>query len=653
MKATFCAYDRPNYVGGPNAGLIRLLPELKRRGLDVECLLLVFGDRHELPTLRALEAAGVPCRYTRYHDNTELRVRWLLEQMRENPPDVFVPNLMPAAYFASRWCREAGIPTVGVLRNVDDFHQGFLEAFASGDLRFRQTTFVGVARLCMDMIRHEAPYMEFCEQIPSPVLVPEQTVAHGANPFRVMYSGRLVLKSKRADLIAEAFCKSAREVEGTAYSILGHGPDRDKVEAVLEREGQGLDVTLVGRVDSTQMPEQILRHQCVVLFSEYEGVPLAFTEAMAAGVVPLATRGRGGVEELVEHERTGLYLDDPLRDLPKAVARLKNDPALYAELSANARKRASELAGLDKVADQWCALFARLQGTEGPRRRIADPLFLDLPPVNPKVAVEDQRVGRLGRVAAWAKSRTTKFRHGDLAQFTHPRLHPSNLDTWLVRRSILRALREALPSFQGLVADIGAGRAPYRRLALSAPKVTGHVAVDLPDTAYARPDLAWDGETLPLKENSVGTVLASEVLEHCPDPVRFLAEACRVLEPGGACFLTVPFLWPLHDVPHDAFRYTPWSLERLLKDAGFGTLEIKALGGYDAAMAQMVGLYLRRRSRSKFYTRLMRPLLSLAGLPLTALLAGLDKRPEQFREGLMVTGLSVLAFKPDSKEGGA
>ena len=286
MRVTFCAYDRPNYIGGPNAGLRRLLPALRAQGVDAECLFLVFGEHSELTTVRSLEQSGVPCRYTRYHRWTEERVRWILSMLRDDPPDIFVPNLMPAAYFASRWVRKAGIPTVGVLRNVDAFHEGFLEEFAQGAPEFRQTAFVGVSEAAVEMIRQTRVRFEAVCKIPSPVFVPGSPVRYYGGPFRVMFSGRLVEHPKRVGMIAKAFCNAARKIGKVEFNIYGAGKDRKSVETVLESEGAGLPVRLRGRVDSDRMPLEIMQHHVIVLMSEYEGLPLGLMEGNGGGARP-------------------------------------------------------------------------------------------------------------------------------------------------------------------------------------------------------------------------------------------------------------------------------------------------------------------------------------------------------------------------------
>jgi SAM-dependent methyltransferase len=67
--------------------------------------------------------------------------------------------------------------------------------------------------------------------------------------------------------------------------------------------------------------------------------------------------------------------------------------------------------------------------------------------------------------------------------------------------------------------------------------------------AHARspslPLVRGDVTALPFADGSFDAVLLLDVLEHLPDPARALAEARRVLRPGGALVCTVPHLGPL------------------------------------------------------------------------------------------------------------
>ena len=173
---------------------------------------------------------------------------------------------------------------------------------------------------------------------------------------------------------------------------------------------------------------------------------------------------------------------------------------------------------------------------------------------------------------------------------------PNTMDLYWQRKSILEAMQRNVPFLEGRFLDVGCGIMPYKDLLTQSPsRIEEYIGLDIETEIYrAEVDLRWDGQTIPLEDASVDSAMATEVLEHCPEPLVVLKEIRRVLKPGGAFFFTVPYIWPLHDAPWDFYRYTPFSLKKLLAEAGFEDLEIRALSGWDASLAQMMGLWLKR-----------------------------------------------------------
>jgi SAM-dependent methyltransferase len=140
----------------------------------------------------------------------------------------------------------------------------------------------------------------------------------------------------------------------------------------------------------------------------------------------------------------------------------------------------------------------------------------------------------------------------DLEPWLNPKCRMNSLDLCVARRHILRAVREQAPRFHGTLLDIGCGFMPYRSIVFSRPsKATRYIGMDLPVNRFLQEnvDLVWDGTTIPLPDNSVDCSMATEFFEHCASPQKIMGEVLRVLRPGGFLFLTVPFLFHLHETP--------------------------------------------------------------------------------------------------------
>lgn len=231
----------------------------------------------------------------------------------------------------------------------------------------------------------------------------------------------------------------------------------------------------------------------------------------------------------------------------------------------------------------------------------------------------------------------------DADDFLNPKCTRRTLDIFGPRYSIVRALEGQLSRFHGTLLDVGCGRMPYKTILVAPPsRVDRYIGLDLGRSTYGQPDVLWDGRTIPLEPNLVECAMATEVFEHCPDPVLVMREIARVLKPAGLLFFTVPFLWPLHDVPHDEYRYTPFAMERLLREAGLAHIETWPLGGWDSSLAQMIGLWIRRRPMS----RNRRRFLSIFATLIVRILFKQDHLGQEWKEGLMFTGMAGTASKP-------
>ena len=151
----------------------------------------------------------------------------------------------------------------------------------------------------------------------------------------------------------------------------------------------------------------------------------------------------------------------------------------------------------------------------------------------------------------------------------------------LVGDRLARACEGALQTHaRGRLLDLGCGHVPLYETYKE--RVSENICVDWENTLHVNPHLDYIldlTQPLPLERASFDTVLLTDVLEHIPEPSGLVSEISRLLRPAGKLILTVPFLYWLHEEPHDFYRYTRFALERFCKLNELQVLELNAYGG--------------------------------------------------------------------------
>jgi len=108
-----------------------------------------------------------------------------------------------------------------------------------------------------------------------------------------------------------------------------------------------------------------------------------------------------------------------------------------------------------------------------------------------------------------------------------------------------------------------------------------YVALDYPATAIAmygtRPDVFGDACKMPFADASFDAVACFEVFEHVLEPGATLFEISRTLKRDGAAVISMPFLYPEHDAPHDYQRWTEHRWHRNAREAGLDVESIEPM----------------------------------------------------------------------------
>lgn len=141
-------------------------------------------------------------------------------------------------------------------------------------------------------------------------------------------------------------------------------------------------------------------------------------------------------------------------------------------------------------------------------------------------------------------------------------------------------LKKYVGFYKGTMYDLGCGESPYKDFFLQ--YVKEYVGVDWTDSHHQfNADITADlNKVLPISPEVADVVISLSVLEHLCEPQLMLHQVNRILKPGGAVVLQVPWQWWVHEAPHDYFRYTPYGLEYMLRKAGFDSVVVEPQAGY-------------------------------------------------------------------------
>jgi glycosyltransferase involved in cell wall biosynthesis len=169
-----------------------------------------------------------------------------------------------------------------------------------------------------------------------------------------------VLRSmKRHDLFVEAARLLSARFPAVHFLIVGDGPGRVSIEAMVR------DAGLQGRITMTgyrQDIERILAASNVVALTSdrFEGVPQSLSQAMAMGL-PVVAAPVGSIAELVLDGETGLMATcGDAASFADAIGRLLDDPGLRQRIGEAARRHILESYTDDIMIDRTTTFYHQL-----------------------------------------------------------------------------------------------------------------------------------------------------------------------------------------------------------------------------------------------------------------------------------------------------
>ncbi len=319
-------------VGSRQADVYELGPGVRRVTLD-----LVRPSRHVIEGLV----------------HSTRRVLALRRALVRLQPDVVVSFMTSTNVLSLLAVSGTGVPVV-VCERTDPRRQRIGTPWAA----LRRVLYPRAARLVVQTETVAGWARELCPRvhvIPNFVERPSSSAVPGIDrgPLRLIAMGSL-RPEKGFDLLIEAFARVAASHPEWSLTILGDGPERARLEALVSRSRLQERVSMPGRM-AEPLPHLVAAH-AFALSSRREGFPNALLEAMACGLPVVAFDCPSGPAEIIEHGRNGLLVEaGEVSRLADALDRIMSSPSERARMGESAREIAIQLAP-ERVLPRWDAV---------------------------------------------------------------------------------------------------------------------------------------------------------------------------------------------------------------------------------------------------------------------------------------------------------
>jgi glycosyltransferase involved in cell wall biosynthesis len=350
--------------GGATTFLAELCCALASRG---ERVTVVARPGSDDSIVQRLRASGVEVRLDLWRSThlPEQRAKRLAAWVNHEKADVYVISISPDAGWLALPLLDQSVATMAVVHADGPAFYLPLRHYA----QFIDCA-AGVSKSIHGRIIDECSippsrgrYIPYGVPLLSLAELQEKLAREPDEKFRVAYLGRLVQGHKRVlDLIPLAAELKRRDVR-FELNVIGEGEERGALEAGFAAGNVGPEVKFWGWLSPEQVRKRLKELDAVVLLSDSEGLPLALLESMGHGVVPIVTKIKSGLTEVVREGENGFLVEvGDMSGFADRVASLAGDRERLNQLRLQAWKTSQNFS-LEKMVETYEEAFKQLAAT--------------------------------------------------------------------------------------------------------------------------------------------------------------------------------------------------------------------------------------------------------------------------------------------------
>lgn len=177
------------------------------------------------------------------------------------------------------------------------------------------------------------------------------------SPAEILFVGRLV-PGKGADILLRALPAILARQPDATLTVVGAGPERDRLADLAQQLGVGARVSFMGPVPHAALAAHYRRAALLVLPSREEGFGLVLVEALGCGCPVVASDIPALRDLLCEGGAGRLFRAGDVENLAHTLIALLSDDAARHALGARGRAHVLSRYGWDSLARRYARLLA-------------------------------------------------------------------------------------------------------------------------------------------------------------------------------------------------------------------------------------------------------------------------------------------------------
>lgn len=312
----------------------------------------------------------------------EDRIRVLLQKLHEFQPTHVIGALGPSSLEVFRYL-PPGVGRVGVIQSDDPgpyhtlrFYAQHIGAVAGVSRRI-------IAKLKHDSVLGKKKVGDVRYGVNMPSLRKKRAIFCGQRPLRILYCGRIVEEQKRISLLPLILKDLDKAGLNYEMTMAGKGVELDKMVDLLQPWVRRKRVHITGGLDQKAVSQTMAKNDIFLLFSDYEGLPLALLEAMGHGLVPVVSDLGQDFRDLILGTGGRLVNPKVIKDYAKAILEVAKRPNSFFKNSILCQRKCRNDYSIEAMTNRWISFLKQIDCTNEERdfcqevRKIRPPLQLE------------------------------------------------------------------------------------------------------------------------------------------------------------------------------------------------------------------------------------------------------------------------------------